>query len=298
MPTNSTADPTRCCCNTAPTTTPLGPGVSRQCASRHVNGRNICIGNIIHIGRDALAQVIRPRQPCFKLSYRFQVQEMSWLSQERSRTGWYYRVLQEGFIKPGDEMALEERVNSAWTVSRVQHYLYIEMWNYEALGALATLELLGTETRSIFANRVKKVFENQEARLLGDSSATMDLWAENRLAQKQTETVWICSFRVQAVNPVDSPEDVKPGTHVRIKLGNGLIRAYSVVSGNQNCFELGVALDEEASRGGSVFLHDYLQGVTMSVSKFAAMFSLSTETDNHVLIAGGIGVAALVGSAL
>ena len=40
------------------------------------------------------------------------------------RSGWFYRVLEEGEIKAGDQFVLLERKHPEWTVNRVQVVLF------------------------------------------------------------------------------------------------------------------------------------------------------------------------------
>lgn len=274
-------------------------GFGENLVARWANERNTCIGDIVRIGRDVVAQVSLPRQPCYKLNHRFQEKNMSRFTQERFRTGWYYRIIQEGSIEAGDEIVLMERPNPEWATARVQHYLYIEKENFEKMKELTQIEALGDEIRNIFKNRLNKQFENQDRRLLGDSSMALDLWAEYRLVERRTETPTVVSLVFESVETRPSPEEAKPGTHVRLKLGGRLIRAYSVVEGNQNRFTLGVSLDRESSRGGSLYLHETIQeGDDVTISKFATTFPLVKEADQHILIAGGIGITGLLLSAL
>jgi MOSC domain-containing protein YiiM/ferredoxin-NADP reductase len=273
-------------------------GFGENLVARRANERNTCIGDIIRIGSEVIAQVSLPRQPCYKLNHRFQEKNLSRFSQERSRTGWYYRIIKGGSIQAGDELVLLERPNPHWTVARVQHYLYIEKENSGVMKELADLDALGGEIRNIFRNRLKKKFENQEQRLLGDSAMALDMWTEYRLIKKVKETPTVTSFKFTAVHPRQPTEPVLPGTHVRLKLGGRLIRAYSVVEGSRNQFTLGVALDRQSTRGGSLFLHENLQeGDTITISNLAATFPLAEKVDRHILIAGGIGITGLLASA-
>ncbi|KAJ5450779.1 uncharacterized protein N7458_007228 [Penicillium daleae] len=255
-------------------------GFGENLVARRANERNTCIGDIIRIGPEVIAQVSLPRQPCYKLNHRFQEKNLSRFSQERSRTGWYYRIIKGGSIQAGDELVLLERPNPHWTVARVQHYLYIEKENSGVMKELADLDALG------------------EQRLLGDSAMALDMWAEYRLIKKVKETPTVISFKFTAVHPRQPTEPVLPGTHVRLKLGGRLIRAYSVVEGSRNQFTLGVALDRQSTRGGSLFLHETLQeGDTITISNLAATFPLAEKVDCHILIAGGIGITGLLASA-
>ncbi|KAL1867778.1 hypothetical protein Plec18167_008524 [Paecilomyces lecythidis] len=267
--------------------------------SKVANERNVCIGDIFLIGTDVLVQVTMPRQPCYKLNHRFEVKDMSRLSQEFSRTGWYYRVLQEGAISAGDRISLVERRHERWTVANVQHYLHRETRNFAAMEEIVKIEELGEEVKKIFQNRLKKNFEDQNQRLVGDETLALKTWSEYRVVRKQREANRVVSLILEAVHPVGSDDDIRvePGSHVRLKLGGNMMRAYSVVSGAQNRFEIGVAL-EPNSRGGSKYLHESLkEGDILSASQIVSSFPLSREADHHVLIAGGIGITAFLAAA-
>ncbi|KIW64792.1 hypothetical protein PV04_09701 [Phialophora macrospora] len=271
-------------------------GFGENLVAELANERNICIGDIIQIGT-VVAQVTLPRQPCFKLNHRFQVKDMSKRSQDLFRTGWMYRILKEGVIRPGDAMKLIERPNPEWTVARVQYYLYHDMRNEEVMKQLVQIKELGDEPRKIFQNRLKKQYENQEARLMGGDGMAMNIWTDYRLVQKDQETPRILSLTFESTTPSDAPDKVQPGSHVRVKLGGKLVRAYSVVAGDSNRFTLAVALSE-ASRGGSRFIHKALKlGDALSFGKITPSFPLSVDADKHVFIAGGIGLTAFIASA-
>jgi MOSC domain-containing protein YiiM len=83
-------------------------GFGENLVSEKLNERNVCIGDKIRIG-GALLQVSLPRQPCFKLNHRFNLKSFSSQTWKKSRTGWYYRVLEEGWVAAGDEIILIER---------------------------------------------------------------------------------------------------------------------------------------------------------------------------------------------
>ena len=63
-------------------------------------------------------QVSQPRQPCWKLAWRWRLKELTALVERTGRTGWYIRVLEEGEVRPGLALTLLERPYPEWTVSR------------------------------------------------------------------------------------------------------------------------------------------------------------------------------------
>jgi len=117
----------------------------------------VCIGDIVAVGSAAehlLLQVSQPRQPCFKLNHRFQLKNFAPETTRLSRTGWYYRVLREGWVSKGDEVKLVERKYPDWTLERVQHYLYREKENVDAMRGLLEIEELTDEIKGAVRRRL------------------------------------------------------------------------------------------------------------------------------------------------
>ncbi|KAJ4306102.1 hypothetical protein N0V88_000898 [Collariella sp. IMI 366227] len=93
---------------------------------------------------------------------------------------------------------------------------------------------------------------------------------------------------------VGEEAEFKPGAHARVRLGNGLVRAYSVVDGNRRRFTLGVALDEN-SRGGSRYLHETVrEGDILQVGAITAAVPMASAASHHVFVAGGVGITAFL----
>lgn len=262
----------------------------------NANEHNMCIGDVVRIG-EVIAQVTGPRQPCYKLNHRFQVPDMSKRAQDLCRTGWFYRILKTGTIQAGDQMTLLERPNPQWTIATIQHYLYRDMRNEEMMRQIVEIRELGMEYRGIFINRLRKQYENQARRLEGAPEKALTIWKDYLLLTKVKETPRIVSLVLRAITPSEVPSPIVPGSHVRVRLNEGLIRPYSVVTGDSNQFCLAVALDE-ASRGGSRYIHREVQpGDMLQCGPITASFPLSTVADHHVFIAGGIGITAFIAAA-
>lgn len=85
---------------------------------RGLTESDVCIGDIFRVGT-ALAQVSRPRTPCWKVDNR-----LGWLganlvlAQLRCQ-GWYLRVLEEGEVGVGDRMTLTERPSPGASIDRI-----------------------------------------------------------------------------------------------------------------------------------------------------------------------------------
>jgi MOSC domain-containing protein YiiM len=77
-----------------------------------------CIGDIYALG-DAHIQVTGPRYPCVKISRRWGIPTLTARVAETGRTGWYCRVLQEGWVEPGVPILLVNRPYPTMSVARV-----------------------------------------------------------------------------------------------------------------------------------------------------------------------------------
>ena len=263
-------------------------------SSAEVSETSLCIGDRLAIG-DVIVEVSEPRGPCFKLNHRFEVKDMAKRTQTLFRTGWLYRIIKTGTVKEGDMILLLERPHPEWTVARVMYYLFIESNNTKMMEDIVKIPQLGWDIKGQFQARLDKgVAEDQSGRLFGGEDEKTFAWNEYRLVEKRKETKSVTAFTFEAVEDIPDTLPVQPGSHVRIKLGRKLVRAYSVTSGTSKRFELGVALDPE-SRGGSNYLHKQTNiGDILTVGRITASFPLVKEADNHIIIAGGIGITAFL----
>jgi len=83
----------------------------------------VCIGDIFRIGT-AILEVSQPRQPCWKLARRWRMHELVRLVVHNGRSGWYLRVLEEGWIEAQMPVTLTERPNPGWSVARANEVLH------------------------------------------------------------------------------------------------------------------------------------------------------------------------------
>ena len=112
-----------------------------------------CIGDVFSLG-EAQVQISQGRSPCRKLNLRFGVPDMVSRVHSTGRTGWYYRVLQAGYIHAGDALILQERPCPGWHISRVQQTLFSDRIDRSALMTLAALPQIASNWRTRAANRL------------------------------------------------------------------------------------------------------------------------------------------------
>jgi len=82
----------------------------------------VCIGDVFEAG-EALVQVSQPRQPCWKISARWRLPDLTARVEASGRTGWYLRVLREGNVAANDAVMLRERPHADWTLARATRTL-------------------------------------------------------------------------------------------------------------------------------------------------------------------------------
>jgi MOSC domain-containing protein YiiM len=77
-----------------------------------------CVGDRWHVG-EVVLEVTKPREPCATLARRHRKPELIEVVRRNGRSGWYLRVLKEGWIEAGMPVALADRPYPQWTVRRV-----------------------------------------------------------------------------------------------------------------------------------------------------------------------------------
>ena len=113
----------------------------------------VCVGDIYTIG-EAVVQVSQPRQPCWKLSRRWRIEDLAQQVLANGRTGWYFRVLQTGIVSPGQAVALQERPCPEWPIARAHQVMHHDLNDQVATRALADCALLSKSWRDKLQQRL------------------------------------------------------------------------------------------------------------------------------------------------
>ena len=108
------------------------------------------IGNIYRLGT-ALVQITQPREPCYKLGYRFGNQDILRQFIEHARPGTYVRVLETGEVKNGDELELVEKSESPLTIKQFYQLLFSRQKDKELLQQAVANEALPERKRERLA---------------------------------------------------------------------------------------------------------------------------------------------------
>ena len=113
------------------------------------------IGDRFKIGNVEL-MVTQPRLPCYKLGIRFGRSDMVKRFLASRRTGFYFRVLQEGEVGVGDTLELMSRNTNNITVADITQLYVREQNNPELLHHAAQLEALPESWRDYFQEQIRR----------------------------------------------------------------------------------------------------------------------------------------------
>jgi len=130
--------------------------------------RDVCIGDVWQVG-EARLQVSQPRQPCWKLARRWNFNDLALRVQQSGCTGWYFRVLKEGFVAGGSPMELVERTYADWTIEKANHVMHHDKANLAEAARLAAVLLLSPNWREALFQRVRQEVQPNEAVRLNGS---------------------------------------------------------------------------------------------------------------------------------
>ena len=76
------------------------------------------VGDTYKVG-EVILEVTKPRQPCMKLGVRFNNMKIVKEFWQENYSGVYFKVLQKGFVKTGDELTLLKKAPNTKTIAEV-----------------------------------------------------------------------------------------------------------------------------------------------------------------------------------
>ncbi|REK53826.1 MAG: MOSC domain-containing protein [Geobacillus sp.] len=136
---------------------PFSPGAfGENLTLKGLTEAQACIGDIFSVGT-AVIPLSQPRQPCFKLAKRHGLPDLPLAVQQTGRTGFYFRVLQEGIIQQGDKLTLVERSQTQLSIQYVNHIYYVEKTDGEAMQKIIAEPALSESWRKAFAARLSAI---------------------------------------------------------------------------------------------------------------------------------------------
>lgn len=109
----------------------------------------VCIGDTYKFG-DAMIQVSQPGLPTLQSN-----KDFTTLAQNNGRTGWYFRVLNEGHVISRIDLELIERPFPQWTIAACNEIMYLYKDDLRSADELASCELLSIHWKRILQKRLR-----------------------------------------------------------------------------------------------------------------------------------------------
>ncbi|MFD1360871.1 MOSC domain-containing protein [Lentibacillus salinarum] len=132
----------------------------------HADESTVCLGDTYRFG-DSIVQVSQPRRPCWKPARRFRVIDFALRIQNSGRTGWYFRVLEEGNAGSGMEMELVDRPYPEWTIAACNEVMYVKKRDLQLAEQLASRELLAPNWKRSLNKRLRGQKSSDAKRVYG-----------------------------------------------------------------------------------------------------------------------------------
>jgi len=258
----------------------------------------VCIGDRYRIGR-ALFEVTQPRVTCYRLGIRMNQPEMAALLVRHRRPGFYFRVIEEGEVKAGDEITQLESGPECMSVSEIDALLYMPGHPRDQLERALRISALSAGWRKSFEALLTQTSAgglNTGNVGLTRVSSQVPGWQgfrSFRVARKTRESATVTSV---VLEPADGQPvaDALPGQFIVLRLGGAsglhLMRSYSL-SGAPGALSYRISVKREPQGAASSYIDDKLHvGDRVDASAARGSFTLKPGNTPVVLLSAGIGV--------
>jgi len=258
----------------------------------------VCIGDRYRIG-SALFEVTQPRVTCYRVGIRMDEPQMAALLTSSNRTGFYFRVLEEGEVGADDPIVLVEKGEPCMAVAVVNALLYSKDHPRERLERALTIPALSPGWRQSF--EALRRSQDADPGAAGNAGlapgptvpAPTPGFRSLRVAAIHRECADVVSFVLRSLDarPLRAP---LAGQFVVLRVqpradGVSLYRSYSL-SGppSDEQYRISVRIEPDGVAGryfiGSVRANDVLD-----VSEPRGSFILQADPRPVVLLSAGIG---------
>lgn len=127
---------------------------------------DVCIGDTFELGQ-AIVQVTQPRQPCFKLAKKYNIPKLPLYFQETGYTGFYFRVLKEGWVSSVDILKRLQSDPKGVSVAFANRIMHKEKQNIEGVKRILEVNALSNSWRKSFEKRISGEEIHTKERLEG-----------------------------------------------------------------------------------------------------------------------------------
>ena len=259
----------------------------------------VCIGDRYRIG-DALFEVTQPRVTCYRVGIRMNEPQMPALLVSHDRPGFYFRVLQEGAVEAGDEIARVAQGPESMSVAEVNALLYKPGHAADRLERALRIPALSAGWRKSLTALLEQA--RRQGALTGNAGLARTAGATPawsgfrplRVTKKTRESDNVTSLQLE-------PSDGRPlsgglpGQFVVLRLrptpdASPLLRSYSL-SGEPSEARYRIGVKRDAGGAVGAYIADNVRpGDIIDVSAPRGAFTLEPGDGPVVLLSAGIGV--------
>jgi ferredoxin-NADP reductase/MOSC domain-containing protein YiiM/ferredoxin len=259
----------------------------------------VCIGDWYRIG-SALFEVTQPRVTCYRVGIRMNEPRMAALLTGHGRPGFYFRVLEEGAVQPGDDVVKVATGVGRMSVASINALLYLDRRpDPQLLQRALRIPALSPGWQVSF----RALLEQQRDDAPGGGNAGLvalgppPAWPgfrPMRVVAKRSETATVLSVELEVDDGATLPHAL-PGQFVTLKLepGDGappLVRSYSLSGApDRPRYRIAVKVEPHGVAGG--YLRAAVEvGDRIKVAAPRGQFTLDRSAHPVVLVSAGVGV--------
>ena len=256
----------------------------------------VCIGDRYRIGT-VIFEVTQPRVTCYRVGIRMDDARMPALLVSEHRPGFYFRVLREGIVQPGDEIALVARGPEAMTVADVDALLYLPGHSRGGIAQALRIPSLSPGWKMSF-----EAMLSQDERLGAAGNAGLTTvspppaWPGFRdlvVTGIERESDSVISVYLADPDGRDVPP-AQPGQFLTLRLPVNpdrppILRSFSL-SGAPGASTYRISVKRELHGAGSQFVHERVRtGDRLEVAAPRGTFTLRPADGPVLLISAGVG---------
>jgi len=261
-----------------------------------LSDQEVCIGDRYRIGQ-ALFEVTQPRVTCYRVGIRMNEPQMPALLVAHGRPGFYFRVVEEGEVEAGDEIAQVAAGPEHMSVFAINALLYTPGHPRNQLERTLRIPALSVGWRASFQALLEQGDTTTGNAGLTATSGPPPAWSgfrPLRVSHKIRESSNVISLVLQSVDgrPLAAP---LPGQFIVLRMrptacAPALMRSYSL-SSQPNAERYRVSIKREPHGAAGAYIDDKLQvGDVVDVGAARGNFTLRPGDSPVVFLSAGIGV--------
>lgn len=253
----------------------------------------VCIGDRYRVG-SALFEVTQPRVTCYRVGIRMDEPRMASLLISHRRPGFYLRVLEEGEVGAGDEIAKVADGPERVSVAEVDALLYLPGHPRDSLERAMRVPALSPGWKSSLSALLTQ--EGPGNAGLISATAPPPAWTGFRslcVVRIDRESANVLSFSLGSHDKSPLPAAL-PGQSLIVKLlpkleAPPVLRNYSL-SGAPDAGIYRISVKREPDGVASNYLHSHVKaGDALEIAAARGTFTLSNGDGPIVLLSAGIG---------